>query len=469
MKTIGEEELVSPLSVNLEEQEKKDYKSDDSENLKNKNLEDEMFDFVLQFIERVEGAENQDLLFLFSYSTEGHQKMRNYLQFIWAQILCFLILSVVHVIETKSTIEPCNSSDSCPSLVSYLLPWDSKLSEIATRFHVNVSDILASNSVFPITPSCAHQIISAKSLLKIPISCSCVDGIRRSMSAIYTVQPFDTLESISCGYGGLVSGEQIQSVNNINATNPLTYGGTLVIPLPCTCFNNVNNGVTAIYMSHVVQRGENLGSIATVFGTTVSDLETVNGLGEVALHPGDILSVPIAACSSATLNWYNDSMIVPNGSYTLTASNCIKCTCHSIDLKMQCLPSGLDIPCYNLRCKGSNLVIGDEYVQHSKSGCNVSQCVYRGHRGGKILSSIMNSSYLQCPDNQSHTGVSCWPSAAPYPAPADPFLISPSLFPFPLPISKATPRTRASSGRLGQFFIGVLQLFLLKLILSFLI
>ncbi|TKY60924.1 LysM domain-containing GPI-anchored protein 1 [Spatholobus suberectus] len=395
--------------------------------------------------------------------------MRNYLQFLWPQILGFLLLLAgLCLVQTKSTIEACNSSDSCPSLLSYLLPWDSKFSEIATRFHVNVPDILASNSVFPITPSSAQQILSAKSLVKIPISCSCVDGIRRSISTTYTVHAADTLASISDGYGGLVSAEQIKSVNSINATNPLTSGGTLVIPLPCTCFNNVNNGGTAIYMSYVVQRGESLESIATMFGTTFYDLETVNGLGEDAVDPGDILSVPIAACSSATLNWYNESMMVPNGSYTLTASNCIKCTCESMDIKMRCVPSGLDIPCYNLRCKGSNLVIGDEYVEHSKTGCNVSQCVYRGHRGGKILSSMNNSSYLQCPDNRSHSGASCSPSTSPYPA--DPFVMSPKPSPFlPLPVSKAALRTRASSGRLGQVLINVLQLFLLEFILYFLV
>ncbi|KAK7267270.1 hypothetical protein RIF29_19937 [Crotalaria pallida] len=282
----------------------------------------------------------------------------------------------------------CTSPYSYTSLLSYLLPWDSKLSEIATRFNVNVSDILAANSVSPITPTsyAANQIQRAKSLVKIPIPCPCVDGIRRSVSTIYNVQPADTLASISDGYGGLVSAEQIKSVNSINATNPLVNGGRIVIPLPCTCLNNVNNGGTVIYMSYVVQKGESLGNIATVYGTTVSELETVNGLGQDAVDPGDILVVPIAACSSATLNWYNESLIVPNGSYALTASNCIKCSCAPIDLKLQCTPSGLGVPCYNLHCKGSNLLIGDEHVDHSKTGCNVSHCVYCGHRGGKILS-----------------------------------------------------------------------------------
>lgn len=220
--------------------------------------------------------------------------MRNHLQFLWRHILVFLLLSVSYQVEAKSTIEPCSSGFPCPSLLSYILPWDSKLSEIATRFSVNVSNILAANSVFPITPSSGHQILSAKSIVKIPFSCPCVDGIRRSISTIYNVEASDTLASISEGYGGLVSAEQIKTMNSINETNPLTYGSSIVIPLPCKCLNNVNNGDTTVYMSYVVQKGQSLGSIATMSGTTVSDLESVNGLGQDAVDPGDILSVPVA-------------------------------------------------------------------------------------------------------------------------------------------------------------------------------
>ncbi|CAL0312444.1 unnamed protein product [Lupinus luteus] len=382
--------------------------------------------------------------------------MRNYLHFHSPLLLYFLFFSVLCLVQTKSIIEPCTSSFSCPSLLSYLLPWDSKLSEISTRFNVNVSDILAANYVYPITTptSYANQILRAKTIVKIPIPCPCVDGIRRSMSTIYTVQPSDTLSSISDGFGGLVSGEQIKSVNSINPTNPLVNGGKIVIPLPCSCLNNVNNGGNVVYMSYVVQKGESLGSIAMAYGTTVSDMKTVNGLAQPAVDPGDILSVPISACSSAPLNWYNESLIVPNGSYALTATNCIKCTCAPLDLKMQCNPSGMDVPCYNLHCKGSNLLIGDVHVEHSKTGCNVSQCVYRGHRGGKILSSMVNSTYLLCPDNQSYSGATCWPSY--------PLVLSPSQT--PMPDFDAPMRSCTSSRRLGQFsFIILLQLFIPKL------
>lgn len=208
-------------------------------------------------------------------------------------ILSFFILTPP-LIHAKSVIEPCSSADSCTSLLSYILPWDSKISEIASRFQVNISDILAANSINPEIPSLGNQILRANSLVKVPISCPCVDGIRRSMSTTYRVQEADTAESVSHGYGGIVSAEQITIVNGINASNPLLNRQSLVIPLPCTCFNNSNNGVTTVYMSYVVQSGENLSSIGLEFGTSVMDLEAINGLGQPVIDQGDILAIPIS-------------------------------------------------------------------------------------------------------------------------------------------------------------------------------
>lgn len=203
----------------------------------------------------------------------------------------FVLPSLMHA---KSVIEPCSSSDSCTSLLSYILPWDSKISEIAYRFQVNITDILAANSINPSIPSLGNQILRANSVFKIPISCPCVDGIRRSVSTTYGVRAADSVESIADGYGGLVSAEQIRSANGINGNNQLLSRQSLVIPLPCTCFNNSNNGVATVYMSYVVQRGESLSGIGLEFGTTVVDLEAVNGLGQPVVDPGDILAVPIS-------------------------------------------------------------------------------------------------------------------------------------------------------------------------------
>ncbi|KAK7855895.1 lysm domain-containing gpi-anchored protein 3 [Quercus suber] len=136
-------------------------------------------------------------------------------------ILSFFILTPP-LIHAKSTHAPLYSL--------IYLPWDSKISEIASRFQVNISDILAANSINPEIPSLGNQILRANSHVKVPISCPCVDGIRRSMSTTYRVQEADTAESVSHGYGGIVSAEQITIVNGINGINGISHSNFSYLP-----------------------------------------------------------------------------------------------------------------------------------------------------------------------------------------------------------------------------------------------
>lgn len=375
-------------------------------------------------------------------------------------LLPILLLCLPYFMVAKSVIEPCNASDSCSSYLSYRLPLDSKISEIAFRFKVNVSDLLAANSI---GSNQVNQIQPEKSFVKIPILCSCVNGIRRSSSTHYTIGVADTLMSISELYGGLVSAEQIGIANGVDAEHPLASGQSLVIPLPCTCFNNSNNDVDSVYMSYVVQSGDDLTRIAAEYGVTVGNLEIINGLGQPQIDPGDILAIPLAACSAANLNWYNESLIIPNGSYALTANNCIKCGCSSTDLSMECSASGIVDKCSHLQCKDSNLFIGENHEKHTASGnCNVTACIYRGHLGGKTFRSLVNSTDVKCLGNQSqHTGLSMA-------SPATDLALSPSPSPYSakshtLELMNSSPAHRHSKKLLSQalhFSLLVLELIL---------
>nr|POE93698.1 isoform 2 of lysm domain-containing gpi-anchored protein 1 [Quercus suber] len=182
------------------------------------------------------------------------------------------------------------------------------------------------------------------------------------MSTTYRVQEADTAESVSHGYGGIVSAEQITIVNGINGINGISHSNFSYLPknrkVPPEIFDDVE-GVD------LAERG--------------APCHALFGFG---------LVVEPEACSSKNLNWYNESLIVPNGSYALTANNCIKCNCGTSDLNLQCFPSGIAVPCSHLQCKGSNLFIGDAYVNQTAAGCNVSTCMYRGHSGGKIFRRI---------------------------------------------------------------------------------
>ncbi|KAJ9128877.1 hypothetical protein P3X46_034382, partial [Hevea brasiliensis] len=156
-----------------------------------------------------------------------------------------------------------------------------------------------------------------------------------------------------------------------------------------------------------------------------------------------------AACSSANLNWHNESLIVPNGSYALTANDCIKCICLPSNLSLQYLASGIGVSCSHLQCKNSHLFIGDILVIHTAKGCNASAWVYRGHYGLKIFRSLLNSSSVQCPgNNQSNYNNAIPPLDSPSfnpmcPSVALPPLLSPSSAPYPtvgIDGSKSNPR-----------------------------
>ncbi|CAN6451605.1 unnamed protein product [Victoria cruziana] len=354
-----------------------------------------------------------------------------------SSILLILLVLFPQFASSKFVIEPCTSSDSCTSLLSYLLPSDLKLSEIASRFQIKVSDILGANSYDPFTPQ--TQIVPINTLLKIPISCPCVNGIRQSVSATYAVQPIDNLDSIAAGFGRLVSADQIRSLNGIGNGQPLAIGTQLKIPLPCTCFNNSDNGVPTVYLSYVVRSGDILSSIADEYGSTVADLISVNQLGTQDIQPGDILAVPVPACSSTNMNLYTDHLLVPKGSYSMTAFNCIKCSCNSSDLDMQCSSFPLYTSCSNLQCKGSNLFIGDVYENQISRGCNITSCLYRGYLGHTILSSLRSYIHPKCPSNDSQNIKSMAPSPAEN-EPNRPFSIPSSSIPVSAPGSQSGPQ-----------------------------
>ena len=91
-----------------------------------------------------------------------------------------------------------------------------------------------------------------------------------------------------------MSADQIKEANSINDPSVLDVGQTLVVPLPCTCFNGTDNFLPAIYMSYVVQAVDTLSGIAASYSTTITDLMTVNALGSPAIKAGDILALPLS-------------------------------------------------------------------------------------------------------------------------------------------------------------------------------
>ncbi|RRT80733.1 hypothetical protein B296_00023181, partial [Ensete ventricosum] len=214
-------------------------------------------------------------------------------------------------------------------LLGYRLYADLKVSEVAALFQADPVALLAANSVDFSVPDVENRILPSGLFLRVPAACSCSGGIRRSLSTRYTVRPADTLSSIAASvYGGLASPDQIQEANNIQDPSALDAGRTLVIPLPCTCFNSSDNFLPAVYLSYVVRQGDSVPAVAARYSTTVTDIMNCH-FSLVIRH-----DFPSSACASMFPKYASDyGLIVANGTYAITASHCVQCSCGPGNLK----------------------------------------------------------------------------------------------------------------------------------------
>ncbi|KAL9681902.1 hypothetical protein QQ045_013692 [Rhodiola kirilowii] len=342
-------------------------------------------------------------------------------------LVLLLISASVQTTTAKSTIEPCNGSDSCNAMLGYTLYTDLKVSEVAALFQIDPIALLSANAIDVSYPDVENHILPSRLFLKIPITCSCVDGIRKSVSTRYKTRPSDTLDSIANSvYAGLVSAAQLQEANANAVSDPsvLDVGQSLVVPLPCACFNGTDNSLPAVYLSYVVKMEDSLSGIAARYQTTITDLMNVNAMGSPAISPGDILEVPLSACASDFPRYSSDyGLIVPNGSYAITSSHCVQCSCVPGSRKLYCMPSSLAASCSSMQCKNSNLMIGNITSQQTSGGCNVTSCSYNGYVNGTISTSLITSLQPKCPGPQLFPPLIAPPSSVPHdtmfpPAPA---------------------------------------------------
>ncbi|GER38724.1 LysM domain-containing GPI-anchored protein [Striga asiatica] len=338
----------------------------------------------------------------------------------------------------KSTIEPCSDSGACSALVGYTLYTDLKVSEVASLFAVDPVALLLANAVDASLPDVENRILPSQLFLRVPVRCACVNGIRQAAAVAYRTLPSDSLASISAAvYGGLVSPEQILAANpHAGITDPdgiLPGGARLSIPLPCTCFNNTDNNLPAVYMSYVVRTAvDTLSGIAARYLTTVTDLMNVNSMASQDIKDGDILAIPLSACASNFPTYSEDyGLVVPNGSYAITASHCVLCSCGPGNRNLYCEPAPLEVFCSSMQCRNSNLMIGNITAQQSSAGCNVTSCGYSGFVNGSISTTL--STYLQprCPGPQQFPTLIAPPTTvpglySPAPSPSEPGGIIPS-------------------------------------------
>ncbi|KAM7507736.1 hypothetical protein LguiA_018189 [Lonicera macranthoides] len=342
-------------------------------------------------------------------------------------LFLIVIIKIAALISAKSTIEPCSNSDSCNALLGYTLYTDLKVSEVSALFQIDPISLLTANSIDISYPDVENHILPSNLFLKVPINCSCIDGIRKSVSTHYKTRPSDTLAAIADSvYGGLVSADQIKEANDISDPSVLDVGQSLVVPLPCTCFNGTDNNLPAIYLSYVVKTVDTLSGIAARYSTTITDLMSVNALGSSAIGVGDILAIPLSACTSSFPRYASDyALTVPNGSYAITASHCVQCSCMTGSRNLYCMPASLAVSCSSMQCRNSNLMLGNVTMQQSSAGCNVTSCSYGGFVNGTIITTLSTSLQPRCPGPQPFPPLIAPPSSV-----SPDFMFAPAPSPF---------------------------------------
>ncbi|ONK71971.1 uncharacterized protein A4U43_C04F14320 [Asparagus officinalis] len=184
-----------------------------------------------------------------------------------------------------------------------------------------------------------------------------------------------------------VSYEDISKVNGLKDADVINAGQRLWIPLPCSC-DDVD-GKEVVHLGHVVKKGSSVGEIAGEFGTTeevILRFQTDNN--SKTTFDG-------TACSSSIKSTSLDQNLrLSNGTYAVTAENCMQCSCSSSsNYQLSCKPTpGLSkSQCPVSKCS-NGLSIGNSTAA---DGCDTMTCEYQGYTnstGLKILSGLVKHS-----------------------------------------------------------------------------
>ena len=115
-----------------------------------------------------------------------------------------------------------------------------------------------------------------------------VSGVPETNNEIYIVKSGDTLYGIANRFG--VDVDDLRRYNNLSG-NILSIGQQLYIPTG----QMVDDVVGTNYETYIVKTGDNLSSIASKYGTSVSELRSINNLNGDTLFVGQQLLVPIGS------------------------------------------------------------------------------------------------------------------------------------------------------------------------------
>ena len=168
------------------------------------------------------------------------------------------------------------------AVISYTVQQGDNLSTIAQNHGVSVSQILSFNNISD------PNYLQIGNVLKIP-------GQVSNTQTTYVVQPGDSLSVIAQRFGMTVS--KLQSLNNISNPDLLHIGQIL------TLSEGSNQDFDT--STYIVKSGDNLSVIAQRFNTTVSELQSLNNISNPDyLQVGQVLTVTGDSSNDSSASTY---------------------------------------------------------------------------------------------------------------------------------------------------------------------
>lgn len=306
----------------------------------------------------------------------------------------FLCLLAAPCPAARAARFACNATapraSTCQALVSYAPPNGTAtptLAAVRALFQLRSHRaLLAANGLPLSTPPTAPAPVP----LRVRLPCLCSGGAGATFQRpTYRVRAGDTLDAVARGvFAGLVTYQDIAAANNVSDPNRVAVGQQLWIPVPCSC--DPVGGQPVVHFTYVVPAGGSVSGIAEEFGTTEETILTLNKMPDAkSLLAGQVLDVPLRACGSAISSTAIDrNLLVPNGSYILTANNCVKCGCSSSTWQLDCQPTqGLSSSfCPAAKC--GDMFLGN--TSSSTSSCESTACSYAGYTNSTSFAILAN-------------------------------------------------------------------------------
>ena len=185
-------------------------------------------------------------------------------------------------LQVGQTLKISSEEETIPEdYLLYTVKSGDNLWDIANKYNTTVATLISINNLNTSSLKVNQQLLIPKSK-NIEVIIEPEKGIN------YTVKSGDSLWDIANKYN--VTVDQIKKSNNLTS-NILQIGQVLIIPVSDTSVKEEEpSGVGGI--NYIVQKGDNLYSIANKYKTTVDAIKRANNLTSNTLKVGQVLLIP---------------------------------------------------------------------------------------------------------------------------------------------------------------------------------